>query len=124
MEKPISRQVHAFIDYAYAHVVLAAPEVFDFDNHQKASLVARSLSGSVFLTSLLTRYEGGLFRVLPFKTHLTLDYAASIFAVCSPWLFGFSKRNRVRNTFIAIGLAGLLVASLTEDEEMAVSKRI
>jgi len=123
MEKPISRQVHAFIDYAYAHVVLAAPEVLDFDNNQQASLVTRSLSGGVLLTSLLTKYEGGLLRIIPFKTHISLDYAASVFAICSPWLFGFSKRTRARNTFIALGLAGLLVASLTKDEEMAVSKQ-
>jgi hypothetical protein len=36
----------------------------------------------------------------------------------APWLFGFAKDRKARNTFLAAGLFGLLAGLLSKPEEM------
>jgi hypothetical protein len=63
------------------------------------------LGWAALVHSLLTNYELGLFKVLPFRVHLTLDVFSGALLAVSPWLFrvfesrvGFAPRARfVRN---------------------------
>ena len=119
MEKPINRFIHGIIDYKYAAVVSAAPELMGFKDEEKtATTLCRVMGSGALLYSVFTRYELGLFRVMPFKTHLMIDVAANAMAVGAPWLFGFAHNKRARNTFLGAGLMGLAVAALTQTEEM------
>ncbi|GEO05727.1 hypothetical protein AAE02nite_33910 [Adhaeribacter aerolatus] len=122
MEKPINRFVHGIIDYKYAAIVSAAPELAGFkDQEETATTLCRVMGSGALLYSVFTRYELGLFRVMPFKTHLMIDLAANALAVTAPWLFGFAHNQRARNTFLGAGLMGLTVALLTQTEEMGES---
>lgn len=118
MEKPISRKGHGVFDYSYATLMLAAPEIVGFEDHETAALTSRAIGCGVVLASLLTRYELGLAKVMPYKVHLALDVAVSLFALSAPWLLGFSKNVKARNTFIAAGLAGLAVVALSKPGDM------
>ena len=122
MEKPISRKQHAFTDYSYIPVVAAAPELFDFEDEETAKLLCRILSGGILMSSLFTRAEWGLFKVIPYKIHLILDFSAGMFSLTAPWLFGFSKNRKARNAFLAIGMTGILASLLSEPEEMPAYK--
>lgn len=118
MKKPISRQTHAFMDYSYAALVAAAPELAGFGDEKTAAELCRAVAGGVALTSLFTRYELGLVRVLPFKAHLAADVAAGLFTLGAPYLFGFSRNKTARNTFLAAGAISVLAGLLTEPKEM------
>jgi hypothetical protein len=118
MEKPISRKQHGFTDYSYIPLAAAAPELFDFEDEKTAVLLSRIQAGNILLSSLLTRAEWGLFKVIPFKTHLILDVSVGVFSLTAPWLFGFSKNRNARNAFITLGLTGILAGLLSEPEEM------
>jgi len=118
MEKPISRQAHGAIDYAYAALVPFIPEIAKFDNEEKATLLCRLLGGGALAYTALTRAEWGLYRVLPYKAHLAIDLSVSLFALASPWLLGFSSNKRARNAVLAIGAAGLTASLLSETKEM------
>ncbi len=118
MSKPISRPVHGALDYNYAAAIAASPELFGFKAQPTAKLLCRVLGAAVFVTSLCTRYELGLIRVLPFKLHLGADVLAGLFSLGSPWLFKFSDNKRARNTFVGFGILALVVASLTQPDEM------
>ena len=120
MEKPITRTLHGVVDYTYAAVVSAAPELIGFKEEEKtATTLCRVMGSGALLYSVFTRYELGLYRVMPFKTHLLLDGAANALALGGPWLFGFYRNKKARNTFVGAGLMGLAVTLLTQTDEMA-----
>ena len=118
MSKPISRLIHGVADYLYSAAIAAAPNVIGFTDDETATLLCRAAGGATLLTSLFTRYELGLVKVLPFKLHLCGDVLAGLFSVGAPWLFGFSKKARARNTFVGFGLFAFLVVALTQPDEM------
>jgi len=118
MEKPISRQAHGIIDYAYGAVVAALPELAGFQKEKNAATLCRTLAGGALTYSLLTKAEWGAVKAIPFKTHLLIDSTTSLFALAAPWLLGFSHNKRARNAILAVGLVGLATSLLTERKEM------
>ncbi|HEX6292153.1 MAG TPA: hypothetical protein VFZ66_23395, partial [Herpetosiphonaceae bacterium] len=63
--------------------------------------------------SALTRYELGLFKWLPFKSHLTLDALNGGLFCMAPLLFPDEDRT-VKGALVGIGLFELLVTATTE----------
>jgi hypothetical protein len=118
MNKPIPRQLHAVLDYSYAALFSAAPELVGFTNEEVAARLSRLVSGGVLTTSLLTRYELGLIRVLPFKAHLAADVAVGLLTLGAPFLFGFSGNKKARNFFVGLGAFSIMAGLLTEPKEM------
>ncbi|WP_424952544.1 hypothetical protein [Deinococcus sp.] len=118
MRKPISRQLHGLADYGYVAVMAVAPELFGFRHVRSASALCRVLAGTVLASTLLTRAEWGLIRVIPFRAHLTLDRLLSAGVLASPWLLGFASHPSARVTLLTAGGFGLLAGQLTRPEEM------
>lgn len=71
---------------------------------------------------MLTRAEWGFIQKLSFKNHLRIDVVGGIVSHSAPWLFGFSKNKKARNTFLAMGAFGLAVGLLTQPEEVPVTE--
>ena len=118
MQKPITRQMHGAADYGYAPLMFAAPEIAGFTDEKKAVMISRIIGGKVLASTLLTKAEWGVYKVIPFKVHLALDVAVSLFSLAAPWIFGFANNAKARNTFLAMGAVGAVVTSLTEPREM------
>lgn len=110
--------MHGILDYGYAAAIAASPELFKFQNQPTATVLCRAMGALTFVTSLCTRYELGAIRVLPFKMHLAADAMTGIFSLSAPFLLGFSQHERARNGFIGFGILALVVASLTQSDEM------
>ena len=91
MKKRISTKAHGFIDYGTAAGLIALPRLLRMD-----PFVTRLLTGSAILTtlySLFTNYEMGLFKVLPMKTHLSLDAVQSAALAAAPIAFAPDKKT-------------------------------
>lgn len=88
--KIINTHTHGILDYVVGVALIAAPWLFGFAQGGAETWVPVVLGASTLLYSLLTRYELGLVKMIPFKTHLTLDLLSGVFLAASPWLFGFS----------------------------------
>ena len=116
MNKPISRELHGAIDYAYAALVPFIPKIAGFSDEEKANLLCKLLGGGALTYTALTKAEWGLIKLLPFKTHLMIDLSVSLMAIGAPWLLGFSDNKKARNAVIAIGAAGLMASLLTENK--------
>jgi hypothetical protein len=119
MNKPIPRPVHAVLDYGYAALFAGAPELVGFTDEETAARLSRVVSGGVALTSLMTRYELGLVKVLPFKAHLAADVAVGLLTLSAPFLFGFSDNKKARNFFVGLGAFSVMAGLLTESREMS-----
>ena len=119
MPKPISRKMHGMAaDYPYAALTAAAPLLMGFKKEKTPALLAYILGGTTLLSSLFTRYEAGAVKKMPFKAHLTLDAVSGVTALAAPWLFGFAKSKRARNTFLGIGALALAVTLLTQTDNL------
>jgi hypothetical protein len=118
MKRPISRQMHGIADYIYAPVMFFAPKIAGFEEEDNASSICNIVASGVLVSTILTRAEWGLFRVLPFRAHLILDVAVSLSSLAAPWIFGFASNVRARNTFVAMGAVGAVVTVLTAPKEM------
>ncbi len=118
MKKPITRRQHGAIDYAYGAAVAFLPEIVNIKNEKSATTLCRTLAAGALAYSLLTKAEWGAAKIIPFKTHLLIDFTTSLFAIGAPWLLGFSGNPKARNTLIGVGLAGLTASLLTQREEI------
>lgn len=119
MAMRLTRQQHGFTDYTYAPLVSIAPEMVGFEKEKTAAALCRILSSGIFMSGFTTKAEWGVLKVMPFKTHCILDIAAGLFAASAPWIFGFSKNKKARNTFLAMGAFGILAGALSQqDDEM------
>lgn len=110
--------MHGVADYSYAAMFAAAPELIGYGDEKVASELSRLVAGGVFLTSLFTRYELGLVKVVPFKTHLAADVAVGLLTLSAPFLFGFSENRRARNFFVGMGAFSIFAGLTTESKEM------
>jgi hypothetical protein len=108
--KLISTHTHGILDYVVGVALIAAPWLFGFANDGPATVIPVALGIGTLVYSLLTRYELGLIKLIPFKGHLTLDLMAGVLLASSPWIFGFS--DYVYLPHLLVGLFEI-VASLT-----------
>jgi len=118
MEQPISRQMHGVADYAYAPLMFAAPRIMGFEEQNEAARICEIVGAGVLGTTMMTEAEWGVARLIPFKVHLALDVAVSLFSLAAPWIFGFAGNTKARNTFLAMGAVGAVVTTLTKPENM------
>lgn len=118
MKKPISRQLHGILDYSAAPLVAAAPALLGFGSDKAPRVLSYVLGSGILALTACTRAEWGLVKAVPFKTHLTLDVVTALASLGAPWLLGFSKNKKARNTFLAIGATLLATGLLTEPQEM------
>jgi len=122
MNKPIPRRIHGLLDYAYVTGVAHLPEIVGFHRNKKATTFFRALSAAVFTSTIGTRAEWGVLRLMPYKKHLLLDAIVSTAVIAAPWLLGFSNNKKATITSVAVGCFGYAVVALSEPENMPVTK--
>ena len=117
--KIIPRKTHGVLDYIVGAALIAAPWIFGFADDTAATYVPVAVGGGALLYSLLTRYELGMIKMIPFETHLILDVMSGILLAASPWLFGFS--DRVYLPHLIVGLFEIGAGLMTENTSSASS---
>ncbi|HUP12328.1 MAG TPA: SPW repeat protein [Niastella sp.] len=110
--KVITRKTHGYLDYIVGALLIVAPWLLGFNNGRSETLVPVTLGVGTILYSILTDYELGAARLIPFRVHLTIDVLNGVFLAASPWMFGFN--DRVYLPHLIIGLMELLVVVLTD----------
>ena len=85
----IPTPLHAVLDYLTAIFFLGTPWIFGLKPGDVEVMIFMVLGITLLTYSVFTKYELGLVRVLPLKTHLTLDILSGMLLSGSPWLFNF-----------------------------------
>ena len=122
MRALISRNWHGVADYTYVPVVMAAPNLIRFSSDSTPARLSRGFATASLVNTLFTRAEWGAVKLLPYKTHLAIDAISGVAALAAPWMFGFSRDHRARNTFLAMGVTALVVTLLSRPEEMRATR--
>jgi predicted cobalt transporter CbtA len=71
--KIIPRKMHGLLDYLVGVVLIAAPWLFGFADDGPATYIPVALGAGALVYSILTNYEFGVVRLIPFRVHLLLD---------------------------------------------------
>ena len=103
--------IHGMIDYAVGAILIAAPFLFGFDDGGVAQWATIAMGLIAIAYSLFTRYELGVIRILPMRSHLGIDLAFAVVLAALPFLFGFA--DQVWLPHAVLGAASLVVTSLT-----------
>ena len=107
---------HGVMDYLTGAALLAAPKLLGFDHGSNPAMKTARLFGALILgQAVMTDYKLGLFKVLPFRMHLMLDYVLGPAMALAPFLFGFNKRHNKASwlTHVVAGLTGIVTTVLT-----------
>lgn len=111
--KLFSTKVHGLLDYVSVGTMLALPRVLGWSPTVKSVVTGAALSTLVY--SLLTRYELGIFKILPMRAHLTLDALSGAMFCAAPFLFPDEDTN-VTGTLVGLGMFELMAAFTSETE--------
>lgn len=122
----IPTKVHGALDYIVAIALLFAPMIFGFQSIGGAAVVIPIILGiGLFLYSLLTNYEWGVFKAIPMPVHLAFDIVASLFLALSPFLFGFAdEAMNVWLPHVVVGITVILVVICSKSQPATESTRI
>jgi hypothetical protein len=109
--KLLSTRAHGIMDYLVGALLIAAPFVLDFDRGGAETWVPMVVGAVIILQALMTNFEVGMFRVMPMRMHLTMDYLIGIFLAASPWIFNFDEY--VYMPHLVVGIMIVLEAMMT-----------
>ena len=116
--KPIAPRAHAMLDYPLGLVLIAAPWIFGFADDGGMAVAAPIIVGVLMIgQSLFTDWDLSLARVIPLRTHLSMDVIAGIFLAASPFIFGFSDQGTnawLPHVLVGVGLIGAGLMTRTE----------
>jgi hypothetical protein len=107
--KLIPTRIHGVLDYLTGLTLIAIPLLFNWP--QPEAMIFMVLGAGALVYSLITRYELGVFKLLPMPAHLVLDLLSGLFLVAAPFL-GFVA-DSLRPWFWAFGLFEIVVALIT-----------
>ena len=109
----VSTRTHGILDYLSVGAMIAVPRALGWGRD-----VTRLLTGAAVGTlgySLLTRYELGLFKVLPMTAHLTFDGMSGLLFCGAPLIFP-EEDAAVTGSLAAFGLFEIGAALSTRTE--------
>ena len=90
----------------------SAARVLGFSRKMTDAITALAL-GQLGYT-LMTRHEGGVVRVLPFKAHLVMDAVGGAGLAALPWMIGEDDDDTAKVTCAAMGAFEVMAAAMTE----------
>jgi hypothetical protein len=116
MNKPISTKVHGVLDYYTAPTLMAIPRLMGWGKTVTNLLTVAGLGMMGY--SFITRYELGLFKLLPMPGHLTIDVIAGAGLAVSPFVLlrGAERTPLKTAVLVGFGLYEIIVAPLTQTE--------
>lgn len=102
----ISSKVHTIIGLAVGVILLFAPQLFGFSDHETATSVTMAVGVFIILSELITTSRISPLKLVPMRIHLVLDYLTGVFLAVSPWVFGFSEVVWVPHLLVGILVVG------------------
>jgi hypothetical protein len=114
----ISTKMHGMEDYGMGVLLIAAPYLLGFANHTAAQWVPTIVGVAILGMSLLTRYELGLYGLIPMPMHLMLDAGAAILLIASPWIFQFASVVYLPHVILGVVILASGVMTKTQPQQI------
>jgi len=115
--KFVTQKIHAFLDYPVAIALIALPFIFGLGNSHPLALYLSVATGvAAFILTLLTDHELGVYRIVPYKVHLMVDFSVAIVFILAPFVLSFEGMDAYY--YWVNGGAVLIVVSLHKPEKI------
>ena|SRR5882762_1543201 len=101
--KFLTPKSHGAIDYVVVVFLWLSPSIFGLSNF--VSTITYALGGIHLILTLLTDFQYGPFKIIPFSLHGWIELAVSIILVATPWLLGFNENVVDRIFYVGFGIA-------------------
>ena len=113
--KFVTKRIHAFLDYPVAVALVALPFLLGLGDSNPMALYLSIITGiAAFILTLLTDHHLGMFRIIPYKIHLIVDFLVAIVFILTPFVLSFKGLDAFY--YWANGIAVLVVVSLHKPE--------
>ena len=119
----VTKRIHALLDYPVAIVLMVAPFLLGLGQSNPMAFWLSVTAGTAALgLTLLTDHHLGVFRVVPYRVHLGVDFLVGVVFGLAPILFGFTGIDRLY--YWANAAAVLTVVSLHKPEMPVAAARL
>jgi hypothetical protein len=112
----LSSKTHTTIGLCIGVALLVAPWLFRFSSVGGLTVGIPLIVGLFIIASeMTTTSSASLFKLVPMRIHLIIDYLIGAFLAASPWIFGFA--NLSPNAWLPhliVGLATIAYALITD----------
>lgn len=116
----MTKTIHAWLDYPVALALIALPFLLGLgSSHPLALAIAPAVGVAAFLLTLFTDHHFGVFRVLPYRLHLAVDFVVGLLFLALPFALGFSGMDAA--FYLLNGAAVVLVIVLSSPEDSLLS---
>ena len=86
----ITKRIHAFLDYPVVIALIVLPFLLGLGDSNPLALQLSVATGiAAFILTLLTDHHLGVFPVISYKIHLTVDFLVAIVFILAPFIFSF-----------------------------------
>jgi hypothetical protein len=109
--KFLSPKIHGIIDYLVVAFLLCAPTLFGLTG--RIVTFTYVLAGVHLLLTILTNYEVGLFKLIPFPLHGVVELIVSLALIVLSYTL-FKNNPTGKMFYLAFGAAVLLVWLITD----------
>lgn len=113
--KILTAKIHGAIDYIVVIFLWASPNIFGLSEF--VSTITYTVGGVHLVLTLLTDFQCGAFKVIPFALHGWIELVVSAILVGAPWLLSFSANPTDRYFYVGFGLAVFITWLITDYKE-------
>lgn len=109
----VTKTMHAYLDYPVALSLMVMPFVLQLGSSNPLAKWLVVIAGiAAFILTVFTDHELGVFRVIPYKVHVAVDFLVGVAFLLAPFLLGFSGIDAWY--YWANAIAVMIVVSLSE----------
>jgi len=110
--KILTAKTHGALDYVVVIFLWISPSIFGLSNF--VSTITYALGGVHLVLTILTNFQYGLIKIIPFSLHGWIELAVSLILVGAPWLLGFNENPTDRIFYVGFGIAVFVTWILTD----------
>ncbi|WP_108805620.1 hypothetical protein [Aquimarina sp. Aq107] len=116
--KFVTKRIHAFLDYPVAIILILLPYILGLGSSNPMALYVSVATGAAaFILTLLTDHNLGVYRIVPYKVHLIVDFLVAIVFIIVPFILSFQGIDAYY--YWINGAMVLIVVSLHKPETSA-----
>ncbi len=87
----ITRTIHAYLDYPVAFGLMIAPFILQLGSSSPLAIWLSVATGAAALVlTLLTDHHLGVWRVIPYSLHVSVDFVVGLTFLAAPIALGFT----------------------------------
>ena len=113
--KFVTKRIHAFLDYPVALALMGLPFLLGLGSSNPIALYLSVITGvAALVLTIITKHHLGVFKVIPYKWHLNVDFMVGLLFVLAPFIFSFEGTDAF--FYWINGAAVLFVVSMHKAE--------